>query len=635
MLRALATESALFSLDEPRASTADLAEGSEEEIELGPEDSRVGDEEEELSKWKTILADNLGARLEQRASTCQGRTQDNEVEPARKYWDASTGEELPASLVEAARHEEVSFMQSVPVWKVVPLSQCRQRTGKGPIKGKWVDVNKGDSEQPDIRSRYVGMEVAYQRDDAFHSSMPPLEALRLLISRTAAGRCNGVGGRKIRVIDAKKAHLHAYATRELHVELPAECRVPGHCGLLQRCLYGTRDAPLQWERYMAAQLEKLGFVRGQASPCCFHHRHRDLLCVVHGDDFILSGCQEDLDWVSKAMEGCFLCKVVGTLGGDAKDSKELRVLNRVLQWRPWGIAYQADPRHTELLSRDVLIPEVVEIAGGVGGSRTPGLKQKVANGGPKDLGGAEAEEEEDLPEWLALQYRSWAARALYLSLDRPDVGFSAKELCRGLTCPRRSDVRALVRLVRYLDAEKYLIYRYAWEEEGEERRLKVYSDTDFAGCAQTRRSTNGGVVMLGGHLIKHYSTTQRAVTLSSAEAELGGIVKSAAEAMGIRSLASDLGLKVSRPNIFADASAAIGICRRAGIGRVRHLAVAQLWAQEQLRQGTIGLFKVKGESNIADLFTKYLAGPTLSKLLGLLPVEVITDRARSAPLISG
>ena len=82
-----------------------------------------------------------------------------------------------------------------------------------------------------------------------------------------------------------------------------------------------------------------------------------------------------------------------------------------------------------------------------------------------------------------------------------------------------------------------------------------------------------------------------------------------------------------------DASAAIGICRRAGIGRVRHLAVAQLWVQEQLRMGTVRLFKVKGEENVADILTKRFPGQTLGKLLGILPIGA-TDRAQSAPLIS-
>ena len=85
--------------------------------------------------------------------------------------------------------------------------------------------------------------------------------------------------------------------------------------------------------------------------------------------------------------------------------------------------------------------------------------------------------------------------------------------------------------------------------------------------------------MRGEHVIKHWSSTQKVVALSSGEAELAGIVKGSAEGIGLQSVAADLGLDLGL-KVFADSSAAIGICRRTGIGRVRHLAVGQLWVQE-------------------------------------------------------
>merc|ERR1712122_7442 len=114
--------------------------------------------------------------------------------------------------------------------------------------------------------------------------------------------------------------------------------------------------------------------------------------------------------------------------------------------------------------------------------------------------------------------------------------------------------------------------------------------------------------MAGAHLVRNWSSTQKAVTLSSGEAELAGIVKGTAEALGLRSLAIDLGLTVSI-QVYADSAAAIGICRRSGIGRVRHLATAQLWVQERIRVGEVALFKVPGGANSADMLTKHVARP--------------------------
>ena len=90
-------------------------------------------------------------------------------------------------------------------------------------------------------------------------------------------------------------------------------------------------------------------------------------------------------------------------------------------------------------------------------------------------------------------------------------------------------------------------------------------------------------------MLKHWSTTQKAITLSSGEAELGGLVKAAAEGIGLQSLAQDLGIALPL-QLFADSSAALGICRRTGVGRVRHLAVGQLWVQERLREGHFSLY---------------------------------------------
>ena len=92
-------------------------------------------------------------------------------------------------------------------------------------------------------------------------------------------------------------------------------------------------------------------------------------------------------------------------------------------------------------------------------------------------------------------FRATAARANYLALDRPEVAFAAKELCRRMSEPRRRDKAALQRLCRYLLGAPRLVYRYAPVPAG--LPLQVYADTDFAGCLRTRRSTSGGCALVG------------------------------------------------------------------------------------------------------------------------------------------
>ena len=426
-------------------------------------------------------------------------------------------------------------------------------------------------------------------------------------------RLGAAAERVVEVIDARKAHLHATPDREVFVELPPELRRKGFCGRLRRCLYGTRDAPKRWEAYLSGELRKMGFLQGVASACCFQHKSRDVRCVVHGDDFVFVGCDADLAWIEQEMAKSFLTKVVGKLGGDAGDLKEIRVLNRVLRWTPEGITYEADPRHAEILARDW--------APGGPAVKTAGVKPSASDA---------PAEEEPLSAHEVTHFRSGAARANYLAMDRADLSFATKELCRRMSGPKRSDFAALLRVIRFLIAEPRLVYNYKWQDDG---ILRVYCDTDFAGCLDTRKSTSGGCAMMGTHLVKHWSSTQKVVTLSSGEAELAGIVKGSSEALGLRSLCSDLGITTDL-HVYADSSAAIGICRRSGIGRVRHLATGQLWVQERIRCKDFTLHKVLGTENPADAFTKFVPRDLLDQHMATMGLSRETGRAATAPQIT-
>ena len=175
-----------------------------------------------------------------------------------------------------------------------------------------------------------------------------------------------------------------------------------------------------------------------------------------------------------------------------------------------------------------------------------------------------------------------------------------------------------------------VVYQFAWQAAAD---LEVFTDTDFAGCRASRRSTSGGCAMRGRHLLKHWSVTQKVVTLSSGEAELAGVVRGASEGCGLQSLAADLCVALQF-SIHADSSAAIGICRRTGIGRVRHLAVSQLWVQERLRAGSFTLYKVPGDHNPADILTKVVARALLDRHLTRMSMRREAGRAASAPPVA-
>ena len=123
------------------------------------------------------------------------------------------------------------------------------------------------------------------------------------------------------------------------------------------------------------------------------------------------------------------------------------------------------------------------------------------------------------------------------------------------------------------------------------------------------------------------------LALSSGEAELCAVTKAAAEGLGIRALLQDFGFD-ARLELHSDATAAIGMCKRLGLGRVRHLAVADLWLQQRVKSGELTLHKVLGKENPADILTKFRNARDSFALLQLAGIYLAPGRPDSAPIRS-
>ena len=139
-------------------------------------------------------------------------------------------------------------------------------------------------------------------------------------------------------------------------------------------------------------------------------------------------------------------------------------------------------------------------------------------------------------------------------------------------------------------------------------------------------------MLWGKHCLKTWSSTQATVALSSAEAELYALTKGASQGLGMMALLSDFGFTAS-VTVHTDASAAIGIVRRAGLGKLRHLNVRYLWVQDQVKNARLWLEKVAGADNPAEIGTKHLSADIMRKHLESLDVRVGCGRASSAPIL--
>ena len=111
--------------------------------------------------------------------------------------------------------------------------------------------------------------------------------------------------------------------------------------------------------------------------------------------------------------------------------------------------------------------------------------------------------------------------------------------------------------------------------------------------------------MMGGHLVRSWSKDQIVVAVSSGEAELYAANYGAAQALGMQSMARDMGA-VFEINLLIDASAAMGIINRQGLGKVRHIETQDLWLQQTVRSRKVPMQKVDSGINEADLMTKPL-----------------------------
>ena len=542
--------------------------------------------------------------------------------PEERYWDDKSGKELDPGMIKDARCEEMEEFKKHRVYDKVPLQEALRVTGKKPIGVRWVDVNKGDEFNPEYRSRLVAKEIKKYDDLDLFAATPPWESKKLLLSLAVT---KGFGwhdskktGYKLDFIDVRRAYFHAKARRSVYVELPPEDQEPGMCGRLNMSMYGTRDAAQNWEFEYSEFLINCGFQAGQSVVCLFYHEVRDIRIAVHGDDFTVLDPADQLDWLRTEITTRFEVKFRGRLGPGHDDDKAIRLLNRIIEWTSEGIVIEGDQRHAEIIIDQLGL-----------------YKNSTAVSTPGETSRDEEDHQDEVVGQDATLYRACVARGNFMSQDRSDIQYAVKELSRKMSKPNVGDMAKLKRFGRYLVARPRSIVKLKYQEACQNIEITAFTDTDFAGCRKTRKSTSGGIIMIGKHTLKTWSLTQSVIALSSGEAEYYGMVKGASQAIGFKSMLEDLGIRAyTKVVVKTDANAAIGIASRRGMGKVRHIETNQLWLQHKVAQKQVEVVKIRGEDNPADSLTKYLNHNGINKHMGLTNQVILVGRHRLAPEIN-
>jgi hypothetical protein len=538
--------------------------------------------------------------------------------PEEMYWDTVNGGWLRSSAVLGARKLELDYVRRHNIYSKVPLQQSQERQGK-PIPLGWVDTNKGDDEHPNYRSRLVVREFKgkYKGLSAaeLFSSMPPLEALKALVSLMVSKKLSKRKQKlKLAVFDISRAHMYGVAQREVYVELPDGDKEEGMCGLLNRSLYGTQDASHIWQSDYVAHIcsEEGGYRQGLSSTAVFWNEEQDALGMVHGDDFIILGDDEAATHMGALLKKRYECRRVGLLGPEEADDKEIVVLNRLIRYMPEdeSVEIECDARHGEMVVNELGLTKAKEMS-------TPGVKQKVEDA----LADAEL-----LPMGAAdcTKFRSATMRCSYVAQDRPDIGVACKDLARHMQLPNEADLVKLKRLGRYLKGRPRAAFRFKRQPLAKE--LLVTVDSDHAGCPVTRKSTTGMVIRLGDHVVKSGSSIQSTIALNSGESEYYALVKGAAYGLSVQALLNDWGIEVSL-NIESDSSAARSFSSRRGLGKQRHVQTRFLWIQERVALKHFKVSVVKTKDNVADVLTKHMSAPERDVHFKTMGIVFPTGRA--------
>lgn len=351
--------------------------------------------------------------------------------------------------------------------------------------------------------------------------------------------------------------------------------------MLNKALYGLKQAPRIWFFTLALFLKDLGFLPLSADLSVFCHKN--IYIAVYVDDMLIVGPSlAEIQDIKGKLHRRFQMSDLGPchyyLGMSVRRDRQQRILS---------------------LSQHGYIEKVL---------RDFGMDNAKPAVTPMETSKMEA-----LPEGYecSLEDRNWYARILgslmYAMLGtRVDIAYSVSFLNRFLRNPGPQHIRATKRIMRYLRGTRKLELTF----RGDLKPLVGYTDSDWAGDLETRRSTSGYLFNIGSGAISWSSKRQPTVSLSSCEAEYVAQTQATKEAIWLQSLLSQLVKDDEEPTatvIFGDNQGAIALAKNPQFhSRTKHIAIQHHFVREKQAEGKVDLQYIPTEQQVADGLTKAL-----------------------------
>ncbi|GJV91126.1 retrovirus-related pol polyprotein from transposon TNT 1-94 [Tanacetum coccineum] len=365
---------------------------------------------------------------------------------------------------------------------------------------------------------------------------------------------------------------------------------------LKKALYGLKQAPRAWYDELSNFLVSEGFSKGSIDPTLFITKHGEdiLLVQIYVDDIIFGSTNPKLSKrFGKLMHNKFDMSMMG----------ELKFfLGIQIHQSPRGIFINQAKYAQEILKKH-------------GMTSCDSIGTLMAT---KHL-------DADLSGTLVDQtkYHSMVRALMYLTASRPDIVHATCYCARYQAKPTEKHLTAVKRIFRYL---KDSINMGLWYPKDTDFELTAFSDSDHAGCLDSRKSTSGGIQFLGGDkLVSWSSKKQDCTSISLAEAEYVSLSACCAQVIWLRTELTDYGFHFDKIPMYCDSKATIAIsCNPVQHSRTKHIDVRYHFIKEQVEKGIVELFFVETEYRLADLFTKALSEDRFKYLVRRLGMRCLT-----------
>ena len=461
-------------------------------------------------------------------------------------------------------------------WSLVP-----RPFGANIINSMWLYKEKHDADGNPTRNKArlvangKSQQAGVDYDETFSPVVKPATirmVLNLAVSR----------GWELRQLDVKNAFLHGTISETIYMHQPpgfVDKSKPHHVCKLNKALYGLKQAPRAWNARFASYLTRLGFVTTKSDTSLFVYRKGNEIAylLLYVDDIVLTGSSKTLvSGIISQLKKEFPITDMGRLN---------YFLGIKVEYNKSGILLSQKQYATEIIAR-------------------AGMSDCKPVSTPVDVNSKLAADAGDLIS-TPTEYRSLAGALQYLTFTRPDIAYAVHQVCLYMHAPRDKHMSALRRIIRYIKgttASGLQMYKTSTQT------LYAYTDADWAGCPDTRRSTSGFAIYLGDNLISWSSKRQQTVSRSSAEAEYKGIANAVAETCFLRNLLLELHCPIRTATIvYCDNVSSVYLSSNpVKHQRTKHVEIDLHFVREKVAIGQVKVIHVPSSLQYADIFTKGL-----------------------------